>query len=135
MGLKEGRVAPLRNCQGGRFLGALFVEILFKPLTKAAGVRTHDTVDRRVIVASSFKERLSDTLLVNIVRPPSKRQLTEVHQQAAEPRRTYKRRRRYDALHQLPTWVTSNYWLGVDLKSVLRHEAQSQVHTQPMNIL
>lgn len=67
MALEVWRVSALRNGETDRLMLALFTEILSQPLAKTAGMRSHDAVYRGIIVGSPVKERLSDTLLVDLL--------------------------------------------------------------------
>ena len=100
---------------------------------------THDTVNRRIVVGRSLEEGLSDALFVDLVESPLEGQFTEVHQKAAEPRRSYKRGRGDDALHQLPSRIIFSHLVSVELERLIAHcgwvEALTQVHTRAMNAL
>ena len=100
---------------------------------------THDTVNRRIVVGRSLEEGLSDTLLVDLVGSPMQRQLTEMHQKAAEPGRSDERRGSDDALHQLPSRIIFSHLVSVELERLIAHcgwvEALTQVHTRAMNAL
>jgi hypothetical protein len=128
------RVSTFGNGQADRLLLALFSEVLSQALTKTAGMRPNDTVDRRIVVWSTVKERLTDTLLVDLLGSMLQRQLAEVHQQAAEPRRPRERWRAHDALHQLPSRIIFKGGIDIDLGGLLAHASrQAQVHTEAVN--
>src|ERR1700730_10318301 len=54
MDFEEGGVSALWDRHANGLVDALFAEVLFEPLAKAAGMGAHDTVDGRVIVGRAL---------------------------------------------------------------------------------